>query len=141
MISHFFVPQKVRPMSLHRPHFFRPKKWISFVSVLRANWEFQVDRGIPFSVQVDKPNSRSYTSGMKTAISLPDELFRRAEQYTRRVKKTRSCLYSDAMREYLDRHSVDEVTQRMNSVCGRVHEPLDPFLREAGRRLLKKSSW
>jgi hypothetical protein len=29
-------------MSLHRPHFFRPKKWISFVSVLRANWEFQV---------------------------------------------------------------------------------------------------
>jgi hypothetical protein len=31
-------------MSPHRPHFFRPKKWISFVSVLRANWEFQVKR-------------------------------------------------------------------------------------------------
>jgi hypothetical protein len=30
-------------MSLHRPHFFRPKKWISFVSVLRANGEFQVN--------------------------------------------------------------------------------------------------
>jgi tetratricopeptide (TPR) repeat protein len=43
-ISHFLVPQKVRPMSPHRPHFFRPKKWISFVSVLRANWEFQVNR-------------------------------------------------------------------------------------------------
>ena len=42
-ISHFSVPQKVRPMSLHRPHFFRPKKWISFVSVLRANWEVQVN--------------------------------------------------------------------------------------------------
>jgi hypothetical protein len=37
-------PQKVRPMSLHRPHFFRPKKWISFVSVMRANWEFQVNK-------------------------------------------------------------------------------------------------
>ena len=42
-ISHFLVPQKVRPMSPHRPHFFRPKKRISFVSVLRANWEFQVN--------------------------------------------------------------------------------------------------
>jgi hypothetical protein len=43
-ISHFLVPQKVRPMSLHRPHFFRRKKWISFVSVLRANWEFQAKK-------------------------------------------------------------------------------------------------
>jgi hypothetical protein len=34
-------------MSLHRPHFFRPKKWISFISVLRANWDFQVNQEIP----------------------------------------------------------------------------------------------
>lgn len=83
----------------------------------------------------------SYTVGMKTAISLPDQLFRRAEQYTRRVKKTRSRLFCDAMREYLDRHSVDAVTQNMNTVCAGIREPLDPFVREAGRRLLKKSSW
>jgi metal-responsive CopG/Arc/MetJ family transcriptional regulator len=78
---------------------------------------------------------------MKTAISLPDHLFRRAEQYTRRAKKTRSRLFCDAMREYLDRHSLDTVTQAMNKVCEGVREPVDPFVREAGRRLLKKSSW
>jgi hypothetical protein len=35
-------------MSLHRPHFFRQKKWISFISVLRANWDFQVKRTCKF---------------------------------------------------------------------------------------------
>ncbi|MBK8576361.1 MAG: hypothetical protein IPN90_12025 [Elusimicrobia bacterium] len=47
-------------MSLHRPHFFRPKKWISFVSVLRANWEFQVNG----SLLVRTPQTKEPTPGL-----------------------------------------------------------------------------
>ena len=51
---------------------------------------------------------------MKTAVSLPDRLFRDAEQHARRAQKTRSQLYADALAEYLARHAPDEVTAAMN---------------------------
>jgi len=47
---------------------------------------------------------------MKTAVSIPDELFRSAERLARRTKRSRSRLFSDALKEYLIRHSPDEIT-------------------------------
>ncbi|MGI0148390.1 MAG: hypothetical protein ACREDF_02500 [Thermoplasmata archaeon] len=42
--------------------------------------------------------------GMKTAISVPDDLFKRADHLAKTQKQTRSRLYSEAIREYLARH-------------------------------------
>ncbi|HCU25482.1 MAG TPA: hypothetical protein DF383_10740 [Deltaproteobacteria bacterium] len=53
---------------------------------------------------------------MKTAISLPDDIFEKAERYARRAKMKRSQLYGEALAEYLARHSPDEVTEAMNRV-------------------------
>ena len=47
---------------------------------------------------------------MKTAVSIPDDLFEQAERLARRVGATRSGLYSRAVREYVARHAPDEVT-------------------------------
>ena len=41
---------------------------------------------------------------MKTAISIPDDVFQGAERLARRTKKSRSQLFSDAVREYISRH-------------------------------------
>ena len=38
---------------------------------------------------------------MKTAVALPDELFHAAERYARRLSRSRSRLYADAISEYL----------------------------------------
>jgi antitoxin MazE6 len=46
----------------------------------------------------------SYTSFMKTAISIPDDLFREVEACSRRLKLSRSRLFATAAREYLARH-------------------------------------
>ena len=54
---------------------------------------------------------------MKTAISIPDDVFEVAEQLARRTKKSRSQLFSDAVREYVARHASDEVTDAMDRVC------------------------
>ena len=79
---------------------------------------------------------------MKTAISLPDELFRAAEQQARRTQKSRSQLYADALAEYLARHSPDEVTDAMNRVVERLHEPNpEPFLTRAARHVLTRTEW
>ena len=78
---------------------------------------------------------------MKTAISLPDDVFRAAEKHARRAKKSRSQLYADAISEYLARHAPDEVTEAMNQVVDQLEEPRDPFVNAAARRILERTEW
>ena len=84
---------------------------------------------------------RGYTPGMKTAVSIPDEVFDKVERLARRAKKSRSEVFSAALREYVARHAQDEVTDAMNEVCDRVGEREDAFLRTAARRILEKAEW
>ncbi len=78
---------------------------------------------------------------MKTAISLPDSVFHAAEKHARRVRKSRSQLYAEAISEYLDRHAPDEVTEAVNRVVDQLEEPTDPFVTAAARRILKRTEW
>lgn len=85
--------------------------------------------------------SRSYTNGMKTAVSIPDPVFARTELFARRVKKSRSRIVSDALREYLARHSPDEITEAMDRVVSLVNEPADAFVSSAAKRRLEGVEW
>jgi len=83
-----------------------------------------------------------YTIGMKTAISLPDDLFRAAERHAKRLRKSRSKLYAEAVAEYLARHAPDEVTEAMNRVVDQLDGPRpDPFLAASARRALERTEW
>jgi metal-responsive CopG/Arc/MetJ family transcriptional regulator len=78
---------------------------------------------------------------MKTAVSIPDDVFRGAERLAHRRRKSRSQLYSDALREYLARHAPEEVTDAMNRVCIALGDTKDPFVVAATRRVLERSEW
>ena len=79
---------------------------------------------------------------MKTAVSLPDELFQAAERHARRSRKSRSRLYADAIAEYLDRHAPDEVTVAMDRVVDRLGDTApDEFASRAARCTLERSEW
>jgi len=78
---------------------------------------------------------------MKTAVSIPDEVFRGAERLARRSRKSRSQLYSEALKEYVARHAADEVTEAVNQVCDQVEDQRDPFVASAARRVLERSEW
>jgi metal-responsive CopG/Arc/MetJ family transcriptional regulator len=87
---------------------------------------------------------------MKTAVSIPDEVFKGAERLARRTKKSRSRLFSDAVREYLARHAPDEVTAAMDRVCAELEKSSgnktaelkeNEFVASAARRILKQSEW
>jgi metal-responsive CopG/Arc/MetJ family transcriptional regulator len=78
---------------------------------------------------------------MKTAISIPDEVYQGAERLARRTKKSRSRLYGEALKEYLARHAPDEVTEAMNRACAEVGDTKDPFVSSAARRTLEQSEW
>ena len=77
---------------------------------------------------------------MKTAISIPDDLFADAEQLARELKKSRSRLYGDAVREYIARHSAESVTETLDRVCAEL-APGDQFAGAAARRTLERSDW
>ncbi len=79
---------------------------------------------------------------MKTAISLPDDVFRAAERLAKQARKSRSQLYADALAEYLTRHTPDEVTAAMNLVVDSVGQMSpDSFQRRAARRVFERSEW
>ena len=79
---------------------------------------------------------------MKTAVSLPDDVFHGAERFARRTRKTRSQLYAEAIAEYLARHAPDDVTEDMNVVVDRVGAAApDGFGQAAGRRSLERVEW
>jgi predicted transcriptional regulator len=78
---------------------------------------------------------------MKTAISLPDEIFERAEELARRLKKSRSELYRDAVAEYLARRDPEAVTEAWDRLAAELETRPDGFARGAARRLLERSEW
>ena len=78
---------------------------------------------------------------MKTAVSIPDDLFADAERLAKALKTSRSQLYCRAIREYVARHAPDKVTESLNEVCADVGEEDDGFVRAASRRTLGRSEW
>jgi metal-responsive CopG/Arc/MetJ family transcriptional regulator len=82
-----------------------------------------------------------YTISMKTAISLPEIIFRQAERFARRFKKSRSQLYVEAITEYLERHAPDTITESMNSVCDKLEGTDSAFSSTASIRVLSQEQW
>ena len=78
---------------------------------------------------------------MKTAISVPDDLFRTAEAAARRLRVSRSKLYATALAEFLERRQANAVTERLNEVYTRRPAKLDPALNRAQLRSIQKESW
>ncbi len=90
---------------------------------------------------VDETPFRGYTSGMKTAVSIPDEVYAETERLARHLKKSRSEVYSLALAEYVVRHVPECVTEAMDRVCTEVGEETGDFAAVASRRILERSSW
>lgn len=78
---------------------------------------------------------------MRTAVSIPDEVFEKAERLARSTKKSRSQLFSDAIKEYVARHAPEDITDAMDRVCSEVENRKDEFVSSAARRILERSEW
>ncbi len=90
---------------------------------------------------LDGAGADGCTNGMKTAVSIPDEVFEEAERLARRMKKSRSQLFSHALQEYVARHATDHITETLDQVCAQIGVATDPFVSAASRRTLEQSEW
>ena len=78
---------------------------------------------------------------MKTVVSIPDDIFERAERLALQERRSRSEVYSAALDEYLARHAQDEIVDAMNRVHGEVGGNDGAFLAAAGKRVLADTEW
>jgi predicted transcriptional regulator len=78
---------------------------------------------------------------MKVAISIPEDVFAEAEQLACELRQSRSQLYSRAVSEYVARHSSDNITATLDSLCAEGSTVGDGFAATAGRQTLERSQW
>ncbi len=79
---------------------------------------------------------------MKTAISLPDNLFKAADKAARRLGISRSELYQRAIERYLQQQGGDVVREALDNVYGKAsNRDIDPLITAAGEQLLKDENW
>ena len=78
---------------------------------------------------------------MKTAISLPDELFAAADVLADRLGVSRSELYATAVAEFLAKHTASEITERLNRIYATEDSALDPAFRRAQARAIGPEEW
>jgi len=77
---------------------------------------------------------------MKTAISIPDELFEKAEELAERLDVSRSQLYARAISEYTTRHSSEQIKEKLDQVYGEIESELDPVL-DRLQRISLQEKW
>ena len=78
---------------------------------------------------------------MKVAISIPDTVFEEAERLMAELQTSRSQLYSQALQEFVTRHSPDRLTEAVNRVIDEVGGEAGDFSRRAARRVLERVEW
>lgn len=78
---------------------------------------------------------------MKTAISLPDTLFRSGDTLAKRLGVSRSELYARALEEFVAKYKASHLTQRLNAVYAEEESRLDPAFLAVQARVLPREAW
>jgi len=78
---------------------------------------------------------------MKTAVSIPDDLFRRADAYANRSGKSRSELYREALDDYLARRDPQAITEALNALADDLADDHQGFVEQAARGVIERSEW
>jgi len=78
---------------------------------------------------------------MKTAISIPDPLFKAAERAAKRQKISRSRFYAQAVAAYLKSQSDKRVTEALNAVYATEDSSLDPVMARIQSLSIGREEW
>ena len=86
-----------------------------------------------------------YTEAVKTAVSLPDSLFRKADKAAAELGVARSQLFAMALEEFLRNRQQADVTECLNEVYGDLRDAPASRALDAGlkslRELTRNDSW
>ena len=82
---------------------------------------------------------------MKTAISLPDQLYQEAEKTAKSLGIPRSRLFAKALEDFIALHKRENITERLNKVYSKVEQSgfnhISNASVEAIRNFTKNDTW
>jgi len=81
---------------------------------------------------------------MKTAISIPDEVFNEAERAAKKLGVSRSELYATAVADFIERYRREGITEKLNEIYARDEDAassLDQDLELLQLETLTKEDW
>jgi metal-responsive CopG/Arc/MetJ family transcriptional regulator len=78
---------------------------------------------------------------MKTAISIPDDIFASADQLAEQLGVSRSELYATAVAEFVAKHQATDVTARLDQLYATQPSRLEPALRRTQARAARRAEW
>ncbi|UCD77386.1 MAG: ribbon-helix-helix protein, CopG family [Desulfobacterales bacterium] len=78
---------------------------------------------------------------MKTAISIPDDIYQAADHLAKRLGMSRSEFYSKAVSNYIASHLNDAVTEALNQIYEKETPDIDPVLNLMQLKSLPKEQW
>jgi hypothetical protein len=82
-----------------------------------------------------------YTARMKTAVSLPDNIFGAAERHAKRIGISRSRLYAIALAEYLKSQQRSGVKEALDRVYRSHPSEVDPALDAMQHASVVQEDW
>jgi len=78
---------------------------------------------------------------MKTAVSIPDEIYQSADQLAKRLGMSRSELYAKAVSNYIKAHKNEPVTKALDQIYAKENSEIDPVIDLMQIRSLPKEAW
>ena len=78
---------------------------------------------------------------MKTAISVPDEIFELSEQLAKKLKVSRSKIFAMGVKKLAEEHDDDQVTARLNEFYSKEKAEIDPVVMKMAVLSLPKDEW
>jgi len=78
---------------------------------------------------------------MKTAISIPDKLFKNAELTAKKLGISRSSLFSLAIKEYLESYNPTNVTEKLNNIYKKESSKIDADILQMQISSLNREDW
>ena len=90
---------------------------------------------------IDRFYTIGYTTYMKTAISIEDDIFWEAESAAKEMGLSRSKLYSRAILEFIQNHKPEVITEKYNQIYSQHPESLEYDVKVANFDLFNKEDW
>ena len=78
---------------------------------------------------------------MKTAISIPDPIFKEADDLARRLGVSRSELYTKAVLAFVEERRGEQIIEALNAVYGRESSELDAELQQLQEQAVAMEEW
>jgi hypothetical protein len=78
---------------------------------------------------------------MKTAISVPDDIFELSKKLAKKLKVSRSKIFAMGVQKLAEEYDDDEITARLNEVYGKEKAEVDPVLLKMALMSLPKDEW